>query len=377
MKQQKIKELFCDQNASIFDVFNIFNNAVNLGLPAGIAIVTDAEDKIIGTITDGDIRRQISEQKNLDFTVGACMQTDPIIFSDKLARKEIIELMPVELAKRQKGRKFISKLVLVNDQRVVTEVLDYHQLFEQKVGLHRRLVVIGLGYVGLTMAAVMADAGFTVIGVEMDEDRVNTLNSGGCYIHEVGLPQLIKKHIHKKLFVTKELPDDGDVFIISVGTPVVRKEDGTYGPIMNYLEDACNQIAGKLTRGNLVILRSTVPIGTSRTFVKDRLEKLTGLTCGRDFHLAFAPERTAEGKALKELRNLPQIIGGFNEDSTEASAAIFRDVTPTIVRVDSLEAAEMAKLINNTFRDYIFAYSNEMARIASVYNVNVVDEFGH
>jgi nucleotide sugar dehydrogenase len=97
----------------------------------------------------------------------------------------------------------------------------------------------------------------------------------------------------------------------------------------------------------------------------------SGLKCGFDFHLSFAPERTAEGKALKELRTLPQIIGGFNSDSLEATAAIFRDLTPTIVKVDSLEAAEMAKLMNNSFRDYIFAYSNQVAKIASQFNIDI------
>ena len=108
-------------------------------------------------------------------------------------------------------------------------------------------------------------------------------------------------------------------------------------------------------------------------YVKSKLEEISNLTCGLDFHLSFAPERTAEGKALQELRGLPQIIGGYNKDSLEATAALFRDITPTIIRVDSLEAAEMAKLINNTFRDYIFAYSNQLAIIGSKFNINVVD----
>jgi nucleotide sugar dehydrogenase len=116
-----------------------------------------------------------------------------------------------------------------------------------------------------------------------------------------------------------------------------------------------------------------VPIGTCRNYVKSRLEETSGLVCGIDFHLSFAPERTAEGKALRELRTLPQIIGGYNRDSLEATAAIFRDLTPVIVKVESLEAAEMAKLINNSFRDYVFAYANQMARIAGNFNINVVD----
>jgi nucleotide sugar dehydrogenase len=95
------------------------------------------------------------------------------------------------------------------------------------------------------------------------------------------------------------------------------------------------------------------------------------LKCGFDFHLSFAPERTAEGRALKELRSLPQIVGGYNRDSLEATAALFRDLTPMIVKVDSLEAAEMAKLLNNSFRDYIFAFSNQCAKIANEFNIDI------
>jgi nucleotide sugar dehydrogenase len=186
------------------------------------------------------------------------------------------------------------------------------------------------------------------------------------------LEELIGEQIGKNLFVSNEIPEDGDVYIISVGTPVIY-ENGKKKPILTYLDDACNKIGTKIRRGNLIILRSTVPIGTCRNFVKEKLEEVSGLKCGPDFQLAFAPERTAEGKALRELRSLPQIIGAFDTDSLEATSAIFRDITPTIIKVESLEAAEMAKLINNTFRDYVFAYSNQIAMIGSKYNINVVD----
>ena len=121
-----------------------------------------------------------------------------------------------------------------------------------------------------------------------------------------------------------------------------------------------------------MVLRSTVPIGTTQGFVKPLLEDLSGMTAGTDFHLAFAPERTVEGNALRELLELPQIIGGINEDSVEATSALFRGINAAIVRVESCEAAEMAKLINNCFRDLIFSFSNEIARLACHYNIDAV-----
>lgn len=377
MKETKltlVSELFCTKDATLFQMYELFEKAGKKGLPTGIALVVSSDNQLLGTITEGDVRRGLLKFKNMEVPVREIMQTDPICFQDNLSMSEILEKIPEELEKRQRqSKRYLGKIILVNKNLVPTRVLDYHQLWEQKTASHRHIVVVGLGYVGLTMALVMADAGFMVTGVEIDASKVNQLNNGQSYIHEVGLEDLLKENIGHNFKPVSDIPDTGDVYIISVGTPVIENAFGKKLPIMDYLNDACDKIAKKLNSGNLVILRSTVPIGTCRNYVKKRLEEGSGLTCGIDFHLSFAPERTAEGKALKELRNLPQLIGGYNKDSLEATVAIFRDLTPTIVRVDSLEAAEMAKLINNTFRDYVFAYSNQMAKIASRFNINVVD----
>ncbi|HAA12448.1 MAG TPA: hypothetical protein DCE41_12415, partial [Cytophagales bacterium] len=320
-----------------------------------------------------DVRRGLLTQNRLDLKASEVMNADPITFPEGMSFRELLEALPTELARRQrKSAKFLSKIIFVNPEGVPTLVLDYHQLWEQRVATHRHVVVVGLGYVGLTLALVLADVGYLVTGVDVDENRVSDLNAGRSYVHEVGLPELLREHLGKNFHATTTLPDDGDVFVISVGTPVVRPESGLIPqPSMTALESSASAIGEKLRVGNLVVLRSTVPIGTSRDFMVNRLEEISKLQCGSDFHLAFAPERTAEGKAIQELRSLPQIIGGFNEDSMESTAALFREMTPTIVRVGSLEAAEMAKLINNTFRDLIFGYANYVSQIASAYNLDI------
>ncbi|MCK9480990.1 MAG: nucleotide sugar dehydrogenase [Bacteroidia bacterium] len=372
--RHKISTLFCNKDATLFQMYEIFEQASKDGLPAGIALVVSEDNVLVGTVTEGDIRRGLLKYNDMKTPIKHIMQNDPICFRDYLSISEILEKIPAELEKRNRqSKRYLGKIVLVDEEKRPTRVLDYHQLWEQKVASHRHLVVVGLGYVGLTMALVMADAGFMVTGVELDKDKVKQLNSGSSYIHELGLEDLLKENIGKNFRPVSELPENGDVFIISVGTPVIESEGKGKTLEMRYLEDACEKIGQKLRTGNLVILRSTVPIGTCRNFVLPKLEEISGLKCGIDFHLAFAPERTAEGKALKELRSLPQIIGGYNLDSQEATAAIFRDLTPSLVRVDSLEVAEMAKLINNSFRDYVFAYSNQMAKIAHKFNINVVD----
>jgi UDP-N-acetyl-D-mannosaminuronic acid dehydrogenase len=131
-------------------------------------------------------------------------------------------------------------------------------------------------------------------------------------------------------------------------------------------------IAAQLKAGDLVVFRSTVPVGTIRQVALPLLEK-SGLSCGHDFYLAFAPERTVEGNALAELRLLPQIVGGYDPASAQMAARLFRYVTSTIIEVGSLEEAEMVKLINNTFRDLVFAFANETAQLCESMNVNAFD----
>jgi UDP-N-acetyl-D-mannosaminuronic acid dehydrogenase len=369
-----INNLFCKKDTKLIDILSLFDGAYLNQLPSNLALVVDDDLKLIGTITGGDIRRSLLKNRDLNSVAEDIMELNPIVFNEELTTQEVLEILPEELAKRdRRSNKYLSKIIYVDSNNTPSRVMEYHQLWELKVASHRHIIVIGLGYVGLTMAVIMSDAGFLVTGVEIDESKIEMLRRGESYVYEVGLDELIKKQIDKNLKVSSSIPDDGDVFIISVGTPIQTLDNGVKLPNMEYLEDTCKKVGGKLKRGNLVVLRSTVPIGTSRNFVKKRLEDISGLQCGLDFQLTFAPERTAEGKALKELRSLPQIIGGFDRDSVDATAAIFRDITPIIVKVDSLEAAEMIKLINNSFRDYVFAYANQMSIIASKFNINVVD----
>ncbi len=333
----------------------------------------DNNGVLVGTITDGDIRRAYIEHKSFDLKAREVMRENPIAFQENSSYQDILDKLPQALSQRKRGgNKFLSKIILVDENKTPVKVLNYHQLWEQRVATHRHVVVIGLGYVGLTLALVLADEGFLVTGVDIDQKRVEALNRGESYVHEVGLPEMLREQSQKNFRASTQMPEDGDVYIISVGTPVKKDAFGKTILINDYLKDASELIGRHIKPGNLVILRSTVPIGTSREFVAPIIESESGLVAGRDFHLSFAPERTAEGKAIQELRELPQMVGGINPESVEATVALFRELTPTIVRVDSLEAAEMAKLVNNTFRDVVFSYANHIAQIASHFNIDVV-----
>ncbi|MEK7665108.1 MAG: nucleotide sugar dehydrogenase [Patescibacteria group bacterium] len=221
----------------------------------------------------------------------------------------------------------------------------------------KNICVMGMGFIGTTLAVVLAEAGFLVFGIEKDKEKLEKLKQAKPHFHENGLPEALADQLLKNLFLFDKIPQDKkiDAFVISVATPVDQK---TKQPNLEYVKQAVNDLLPHLKNGQLVILRSTVPVGTSRKVVLPMLQE----KC-QNVYLSFCPERTVEGKALEELKTLPQIIGGFNEESSEFSAQIFSQITPAIVKTGSLESAEIIKLINNSYRDFNFAFANQVALI--------------
>lgn len=224
--------------------------------------------------------------------------------------------------------------------------------------------IIGLGYVGLTLATVLAEAGNTVIGVERRSDIVEMTNAGTPHFTETGLPDALAGVTKSKKLVAAEKFDDSftcNTYIITVGTPL--SPDGVAR--VDMIEQAARDIAENMHDGALVILRSTVKVGTTRDVVSPIL-----LASGKKFDIAMCPERTLEGKALQELRELPQIVGADSIEVADRAAALFRRLTISIVQVADIETAEIIKLVSNTFRDVQFAFANEVARLCDAFGVS-------
>lgn len=224
--------------------------------------------------------------------------------------------------------------------------------------------IVGLGYVGLTLATVLAEAGNTVIGVEKRPDLVEMTNQGIPHFTETGLPDALSGVTRFKKLVAAERFDDSfscDTYIITVGTPL--SPDGVAR--VDMIEQAARDIAENMRDGALVILRSTVKVGTTRDVVSPILA-----ASGKKFDIAMCPERTLEGKALQELRELPQIVGADNQAVADRAAAVFRRLTSSIVLVSDIETAEIIKLVSNTFRDVQFAFANEVARMCDAFGVS-------
>ena len=227
-----------------------------------------------------------------------------------------------------------------------------------------RVCIIGLGYVGLTLAVALAEIGFSVLGIERDKTVIDTVRSGQAQFSEKGLDPRLKKVVETgRLKVTADWEEcaTSNVYIVTVGTPL-NKEGATD---LSSIKAVAVQIGRYLKNDELVILRSTVRIGVSREIVKSTLD-----VTGKQYDLAFCPERTIEGRAMEELRALPQIVGGIDQKSTIRAAQFFAHLTPTTIRVRSLETAEMIKLLNNTQRDLMFAFANEVAVICDAIGVS-------
>jgi nucleotide sugar dehydrogenase len=372
MTLRNIKDLLISPEISIFEAMSVIEVAPHKAGLSGIAVVVDADQRLLGVVTDGDIRSAILRGISLEEKVDKIMTRDPIAVTNHQTSSQdmyaaLIDTLKGSTRMLDRGA---GKVIIVDEAGRVEDVVSFFNLWQQADIRTKKIAVLGLGFVGLTLAVVLADAGFEVLGIEAREDVAELLQQGKPHFYETGLANQLRSHAGRGLQVRSRLDSqECDVYIISVGTPV----DENQQPVMSYVDKACRDIAGVLKPGDTVMLRSTVPVGITRNFCLPLLEKVSGLKGGKDFSLVFAPERTIAGKALKELRTLPQIIGALDAQGAEIAAAIYREITPTIVMTDSLEAAEMVKLVNNAFRDTIFSFANEIALVCERFGLDAVE----
>ncbi|APU15522.1 MULTISPECIES: nucleotide sugar dehydrogenase [Actinoalloteichus] len=240
---------------------------------------------------------------------------------------------------------------------------------------HPRIAVVGFGYVGSCLGVTLAELGRPVVAIDKDGVLIDELRAGRCPIPEPGLSEAVAR-LHGSELLTfttdHDAVRDADIVIITVGTPV--DEHGTL--LTDALEQVCGQLAARLRREQLVILKSTVSPGTTRTLVAPLLER-SGLRVEHDFGLAFTPERLAEGSALAQLRTLPIVVGGCGPDSAAAAEQFWAQAleVPTQT-VPTPETAEVVKLATNWWIDANIAIANEVARLSAAFDVDVLDVIG-
>ena len=231
----------------------------------------------------------------------------------------------------------------------------------------KRICILGMGYIGLPTASMLANNGYEVLGIDVDDKIVEKLNSGEIHIDEPDLNELfLKAFKNGRIKISKEI-SKCDVYIIAVQTPLNHQNKADLSQVIS----ATNMIKDYISNGCLVILESTSPPGTTRNIVGDIIYRCTGLKGGRDYYLAFCPERVLPGKIVYELVNNDRIIGGINEESAKRAEILYRSFVKGEIITTTLEVAEFVKLAENTFRDINIAFSNELAIICEKYGINV------
>jgi UDP-N-acetyl-D-glucosamine dehydrogenase len=226
--------------------------------------------------------------------------------------------------------------------------------------------VVGMGYVGLPLAVAFAEEGHDVTGVDVDHRRVKALLAGESYIEDIPSDRL--RAVLPRLTATTSFGPLGhaEAIVICVPTPLSRNREPELGP----LTDSGRALAGVLRPGQLVVLESTTFPGTTRERLVPLLEE-SGLTAGRDFHIAFSPERVDPGRTDYTLRTTPKVVGGLTEACGDRAEAFYRTVCDHIVRVGTPEAAELSKLLENIFRSVNIALVNELTILADSMGLDI------
>src|SRR5688572_2400744 len=231
-----------------------------------------------------------------------------------------------------------------------------------------RTGVVGLGYVGLPLAVELAKAGFHATGIDLDARKVQSINDGRSYIPDVATADVQALHAKGLLDATTDFSVVGqlDTINICVPTPLRKTKD----PDMSYIVSAVESIAKHLHPGMLIVLESTTYPGTTDEVVQPLLEA-TGLKAGRDFFIAFSPERVDPGHPTFQTHNVAKVVGGLTPDCSRLAAALYSTAIETIVPVSSTRVAEMVKLLENTFRAVNIGLVNELALMCDRMNIDV------
>ena len=357
-KKIKNKVLIVDKNDTIDSVFR------EMALPSktsvklkGVAFITK-EQKLLGIVTDGDIRRAYGSNINFNSKISQIMNKKYIYYS--LEKERLSNVYNLENLN-------YNFYPILDSKKNLVDIVRREELILKD---NYEVTVFGLGFVGLTLAASLSEIGFNVTGLDNNVNVTNSIKQNKPEIFEPGLKEILNQCLNKNLFISNKVVNKkSNVYIICVGTPISKDKS----PDLRSILEVLSSLVNFLKKGDTIFLRSTLPTGTSRKIIAPYIEKNTSLKIGKDIFLAFTPERTVEGNAISELSSLPQIVGGFSKNCTEKARSFWSNLSKAIIEVDGIEAAEMVKLINNTFRDVSFAFANEVALKCDEYNIDSFD----
>tara|TARA_B110000858_G_scaffold189802_1_gene236967 strand:+ start:2426 stop:4072 length:1647 start_codon:yes stop_codon:yes gene_type:complete len=319
-----------------------------------LLICVNNNNKFVGVINDGDIRRSlINNEINVNTSI-----------KNLINRKstKVYKDTSLNYAQNLLGSKVAILPVIDKNNNII----GYYSLKDLIRKFDKKITIVGLGYVGFTLALSMINNGFEVNGYDNNKNLINNLKKGKLHFFEKNLDKHLSKN--KKLINLSSSLEKckSDCYILTVGTPIKNKK-----PVLKQIEKSIIEICKVLKEGDLIILRSTLPINTTNDFIIPFIKKKKNFVPGEDYFISFAPERTVEGNALYELENNPQIIGADDLISFEKTSNIFNKLTTSIIKVDNIKSAEFAKLVDNSYRDHKFSYANQLIEPCEKLGINL------
>jgi len=371
-EDQYIKEYMVLETASMEELLGILNKKVNSNFGSGFALIVNSSGKLVGTLEDSDLRKFLSKFSEKDLKIKEIMRTDFISVENGFNQQEVIEKIIMQMNNRGWSTTLPVKIIPVTENGKPVGLLDIEEI-DQAIHLKKnRNIVVGLGYVGLTLALSLAQSGRKVFGYDNDKFRVESLNKSYSYILEPGIDTLLRQNINKNFVVGNQItsiinePGIRNIYFLCVGTPL----DSNNIPNVDFIWKAVFELLIVIKKGDAIVMRSTVPIGMGQkiiSFIEDKV----GWQIGVDFHYISAPERTVEGNALKEIRDLPQIISGATESCQLLGLNIFQNLANSVTPLEKIESSELVKLMGNAYRDYIFGFSNYFIDICQEFNLDI------
>ena len=238
----------------------------------------------------------------------------------------------------------------------------------------KKVCISGMGYIGLPLAALLTNKDYFVHGVEIDESIINLISKGEIHIAEPDLDNVVKTAVKSKKLTVDKNPIEADVFIIAVPTPfhkdLMNKNTNSPKPNTDFIFDAIKKILPYLTPGNLIILESTSPVGTTDLIAEFLIDQGVDL---ESIFLAHSPERVLPGQIMKELLENDRVVGGINNNSTQMASKFYRSFIKGSVMETNAKTAEMVKLTENSFRDVNLAFANELSILCDDIDIDVTE----
>ncbi len=237
------------------------------------------------------------------------------------------------------------------------------------------IAVIGMGYVGLPVACLLAKAGFKVTGINRGTEKVDLINKGISPLDTVeeGVGELVKSAVKRHGLIATtdyDVAKEADIFIIAVETPIDKR---THQPIYEALKSALTSIGDNLKKGSLVIVESTIAPGTTDNLVVPTLEKSSGMVVNKDFFVGHCPERVKANRLLYQLKNYPRVLGGLTKETGEVMVRLYKTIINADLDITNPLTAEVVKTEENTFSDTLIAQANALALLSQSYGVNAYD----